>query len=484
MAAGTHRFLAKLEESTASRYALAAVCVAVAVLFHISVIGPFLHPTGLFLAAIVAAAWFGGAGPGFLAALFATLVLPQLIAMNYPLIAGFFDLPRFLTFGMTGVAVGCGTSFRRRAEAALRRSELELRMARNELEMKVAERTAELRRSEALLAEAQKLSQTGSFAWNVSTGEIFWSEETYRIAGYDLTTKPTLELAFQRIHPEDISRVREILDRASQGGTALDFEHRFLMPDGPVKHVHVLAHAVQDQLGNVEYVGAAMDITAERRAQDDLRKSEEKYRDLVDLSPDAIYVVDKEGNLVSANPAGLELLRCRAQDVVGMPVVETYLLEERAMYWERLKKLNAGSPLRFERIFVRKDNTQVPVEVSSSSIRNGYSQVVVRDISERNRAETKLRRSEAYLAEAQKLSQTGSWACTTESSGDDLLFDGNVSDNGTSRQEKILLLQKRSASILLQKPGRGLWSCSKPLAGRKSPVTANSPWSYRTDQTE
>ena len=73
-------------------------------------------------------------------------------------------------------------------------------------------------------------------------------------------------------------------------------------------------------------------------------------------------MVDKEGNLVSANPAGLELLRCRAQDVVGMPVVETYLLEERAMYWERLKKLNAGSPLRFERIFVRKDATQVPLK--------------------------------------------------------------------------------------------------------------------------
>jgi len=411
---GGHRFLAKLEESKALRYALASVCVAVAVLFHISVIGPFLHPTGLFLAAIVAAAWFGGAGPGFLAALFATLVLPQLIAMNYPLIAGFFDLPRFLTFGMTGVAVGCGSSFRRRAEAALRRSQLELRKARNQLEMKVVERTAELQRSEDLLAEAQKLSRTGSFAWNVSTGEIFWSEETYRIAGYDLATKPTLGLAFQRIHPEDISRVREIFDRASLDGTALDFEHRFLMPDGSVKHVHVLAHAVRDQRGNIEYVGAAMDITAERRAEDELRKSEEKYRDLVDLSPDAIYVVDKEGNLVSANPAGLELLRCRAQDIVGMPVVETYLPEEQAMYWERLKKLNAGSPLRFERIFVRKDATQVPVEVSSSSIRYGYSQVVVRDISERKGAETRLRRSEAYLAEAQKLRQTGSWACTAE----------------------------------------------------------------------
>ena len=130
---------------------------------------------------IVAAAWFGGAGPGFLAALLATLVLPLLITMNYPLTAGFFDLPRFLAFGITGLAVGWGTTFRRRAEATLRRSELELRKARNELEMKVLEQTAELRRSEALLTEAQKLSRTGSFSWKVSMGEMLWSEETFRI---------------------------------------------------------------------------------------------------------------------------------------------------------------------------------------------------------------------------------------------------------------------------------------------------------------
>jgi hypothetical protein len=127
------------------------------------------HPTGLFLAGIVAAAWFGGAGPGFLGAVLATFVLPLLIEMNYPLIAGFFDLPRFLTFGITGIAVGWGTTFRRRAEAALRLRQRELRKARNELEVKVVERTAELRRSETLLAAAQKLSQTGSFGWNVST---------------------------------------------------------------------------------------------------------------------------------------------------------------------------------------------------------------------------------------------------------------------------------------------------------------------------
>ena len=283
MAEDTHRFRAKLEGSTALRYALAPVCIAVALLLEISVIGPLpvwspsaplIHPTGLFQACIVAAAWFGGAGPGFLAALLATLVLPLLITMNYPLIAGFFDLPRFLAFGITGLAVGWGTTFRRRAEAALRRSERELRKARNELEMKVLEQTAELRRSEALLAEAQKLSRTGSFGWKVSTGEMLWSEETFRIFRYDRTTKPTMELALQRVHPEDAALVKQTIERASQDGKDFEHECRLLMPDGSVTYVHVVAHAVRDEAGSIEFVGAVMDVTDRKQAEEALRKAQ------------------------------------------------------------------------------------------------------------------------------------------------------------------------------------------------------------------
>jgi len=150
--------------------------------------------------------------------------------------------------------------------------------------------------------------------------------------------------------------------------------------------------------------------TARRRAENELRKSEEKYRDLVDLSPDAIYLLDQDANLVSTNPAGLELLRCTAQEAAGMSMIETYLPEERPVFYERLEKAAAGTNLRYERTFVRKDGTQVPVEVAGTFVHYGYFQGVVRDISERKRAEMKLRRSEAYLAEAQKLSRTGSWA--------------------------------------------------------------------------
>jgi predicted ATPase/signal transduction histidine kinase len=127
---------------------------------------------------------------------------------------------------------------------------------------------------EAYLKAAQTLSHTGSFGWRPATGEIVWSEETYQIMGYDRGTKPTLELVFQRIHPEDIVVVQEALDRATLNGTDLDFEHRLLLPDGAVKCVYILAHAVKDESRNIEYVGAIMDITARKQAEDALRKSQ------------------------------------------------------------------------------------------------------------------------------------------------------------------------------------------------------------------
>src|SRR5262245_2608147 len=107
----------------ALRYAQAPGWILFAALLHLSPIGPSLHPTGLFTLAVVAAAWFGGAGPGFLAAVLATFALPQLIAMSYSLVGGVFDLPRFVTFSVAGLAVGWWGFRRRQVEAAFRVSE-------------------------------------------------------------------------------------------------------------------------------------------------------------------------------------------------------------------------------------------------------------------------------------------------------------------------------------------------------------------------
>jgi PAS domain S-box-containing protein len=137
----------------------------------------------------------------------------------------------------------------------------------------VARQHAE-RRNEAYLAEAQRLSHTGSFGWRVSSGELFWSEESFRIFQYERTTTPTLEHVLKRIHPDDVARVKKAIERASQDGKDFDHEYRLVMPDRSVKHVHVVAHAFNDQSGGIEFVGAVTDITESKRAQEALRRSE------------------------------------------------------------------------------------------------------------------------------------------------------------------------------------------------------------------
>jgi PAS domain S-box-containing protein len=130
------------------------------------------------------------------------------------------------------------------------------------------------RRSEAYLAEAQRLSRTGSFGWKPSTGAIIWSEETFRIFQYDPTMTPTVELVLQRVHPEDVALVQQTIARAEQDGKDFDQEYRLVMPDSSLKYVHVVAHALRDKSAGIEFVGAVMDVTAAKQAEKTLRESE------------------------------------------------------------------------------------------------------------------------------------------------------------------------------------------------------------------
>jgi PAS domain S-box-containing protein len=138
-----------------------------------------------------------------------------------------------------------------------------------------SETEEKLRRSEAYLAEAQKLSLTGSFGWHVASGEIFWSRETFRIFGYDPSFKATLDLVGQRTHPEDRLAVRQFIERVSRDQKEFDFEHRLLMPDGSVKYLRVVGHpSTTDKSSNFEFVGAVTDITERKRAEQTLQTSE------------------------------------------------------------------------------------------------------------------------------------------------------------------------------------------------------------------
>jgi PAS domain S-box-containing protein len=187
------------------------------------------------------------------------------------------DFPTEIDQLLLSVAANhAATAFRTaRGEKAIRQSEQQLRKARDELETKVAERTAELQRSEAYLTEAQRLSHTGSFGWDVSSGKLYWSEETFRIFECDRADQPTVEFLLQRTHPDDRARVQQTIHRAAQERKDLDFEHRLLMPDGLVKHVHVVGHASkEDESETAEFVGAVTDITRRKHAEEILRRSE------------------------------------------------------------------------------------------------------------------------------------------------------------------------------------------------------------------
>jgi len=153
----------------------------------------------------------------------------------------------------------------------------ELADANKELNGEIEERRrAEeaMRRSEAYLSEAQRLSRTGSFGWDASSGKIYWSQETFRIFEYEPLTEPTLELALRRTHPEDRALVRQVIDRVVLERKDFDFEHRLLVPNGSVKYLRVVGRpSTEDESGNFEFVGAVTDITERERAEETVRKT-------------------------------------------------------------------------------------------------------------------------------------------------------------------------------------------------------------------
>jgi PAS domain S-box-containing protein len=233
---------------------------------------------------------------------------------------------------------------------------LELLASQAAISLENASLYSDLHRNEAFLAQGQSISQTGSIGWDVMSREIYWSKETYNIFEHDRAAEPTLELVLQRIHPDDRHLVQRALDQASKARTDFDFEHRLLMPDGRVKHLHVLGRALKTSPSDLEYAGVVMDVTTAKQAEEKIRQSERELRQLLDLSPQHTAEFGPRGSRRYTNQAAL--------DYYGLTLEEWQSAD-----WDRLlqsqdaerlmsetpNKFRSGSPYEIELRLRRRD---------------------------------------------------------------------------------------------------------------------------------
>src|SRR5712672_533291 len=254
---------------TILRYGIAVLSVAIAIgldFFLLRYFDAILTP---FLFAVAATVWYAGAGPGVLA------IVLSFLSLNH-----FFLRPDFsfgpisyadlvyLTFCIfCALAVGWVSGVRRRTEQ-------ELRQAREELDAKVVERTASLQRGEAYLAQAQKLTHTGSWAWDPRTEKVLYcSEEMFRIFGLDpRESLPSRDNFRQQIHPEDRDWVKKRFEESLRERVDTFAEYRVVLSDGTVRHINASGHLVLNEDSElIEFIGTAADVTERKRLEERLR---------------------------------------------------------------------------------------------------------------------------------------------------------------------------------------------------------------------
>jgi PAS domain S-box-containing protein len=281
-------------------------------------------------------------------------------------------------------------------------------------ERKKAER--ELRRSEGYLVEAQKLTHTGSWAWNVRTGVLFWSREIFSIYDYAYQEMgPTWPQFLQRVHPEDRPVVEEIFGRAQLDKTDYDASYRIVRPDGSIKHIYSVAHPVLNHSGElVEFVGTSMDVTEQWKARTELekalgeikqrteaaRRSERELRDVVNTVPAHVWSTSPEGHLDFVNDRWLQFTGLALDEAFGWKWEAVVHPDDRTrVVADGHTALKNGRAMESEARVRRADGEycwwfirNVPLRDETGKLVRWYGTAI--DIEDRKRAEQALRKSE------------------------------------------------------------------------------------------
>jgi PAS domain S-box-containing protein len=265
----------------------------------------------------------------------------------------------------------------------------------------------DVRRSEAFLAEGERLSHTGTWGLNVASGDVLWSQEHFRIFEFDpRETKPSLELFWQKVHPEDRVRVQQLLEEAVQERKDFASDFRIILSNRTTKHVHGTAHAVVDSSGSLEFIGTTMDITERKQAEEHLRDSELRFRTLADTAPVMIWMTGADKLCCFFNKPWLDFTGRTMEQELGMGWTEGVHPEDLQRIFDvYLPAFEARCPFNMEYRLKRANGVYGWVMESGvarytpQGAFSGYIGSCI-DITERKRSEDELRRSEVALQNA------------------------------------------------------------------------------------
>ena len=265
----------------------------------------------------------------------------------------------------------------------------------------------DLERSEAYLAEGQRISHTGSWAWNPVTKELFWSLEHFRILGLDPeVTEPSDEVFFARVHPQDRNTVEQTFAKALRDSANFDLDYRIVRPDGTIRYIDSQAHPVRDASGLlIEYVGTIIDVTERKLAEEDARKANARVKMVLDSITDKFFALDSQWQYTFFNEHAEEQLEALGKvpsDLIGR------------VLWDEFPRPESEQALRqamTERKVITEEHYYAPlnewVENRIYPSPDGGVAIFQRYVTERKRAEDALRTAQDELARVSRVMTMG-----------------------------------------------------------------------------